>query len=228
MFVDQITPHLPKGNEEVNVHVKRVQVMLDATMVADPTHNQEDGDRGHDDDHRRSPWGDSSSSITPPEGHGEDNRDLCDIIRGRDACGRVERRHRDRVCDELEQHDERDRDYYGPYYDHPHRQRSPEGGHIPGGINAYSRDLKQVRWPVNFKTSGIEKYDGSTNPSEWHEVYQLTIEAAGGDSYIMTNYLLVCLSSSAKIWLLRLLVGSVQSWNHLCRLFASNFRTTCA
>jgi hypothetical protein len=58
--------------------------------------------------------------------------------------------------------------------------------------------LKKVRWPLNFKMLGIEKYDGSTNPAEWLEVYQLAIEAAGGDSDIMANYLLVCLSSFAK------------------------------
>jgi hypothetical protein len=75
---------------------------------------------------------------------------------------------------------------------------------------------------------GIEKYDGSTNPAEWLEVYQLAIEAAGGDSYIMANYLLVCLSSFAKTWLLGLTTWSVHSWNHLCWLFTSNFRATCA
>jgi hypothetical protein len=39
----------------------------------------------------------------------------------------------------------------------------------------------------------IEKYDGSTNPTEWLEVYQIAIKAAGGDSNVMANYLLVCL-----------------------------------
>jgi hypothetical protein len=40
-----------------------------------------------------------------------------------------------------------------------------------GGVKAFSHDLKRVRWPINFKPSGIEKYDGSTNPTEWLEVY---------------------------------------------------------
>jgi hypothetical protein len=57
--------------------------------------------------------------------------------------------------------------------------------------------LKWVSWPVNFKPSEIEKYDGSTNPVEWLEVYQLAIEAAGWDLDVVANYLLVCLSSSA-------------------------------
>jgi hypothetical protein len=88
--------------------------------------------------------------------------------------------------------------------------------------------LKRVQWPINFKPSGIEKYDGSTNSTEWLEVYQLAIEATKGDSYVMANYLPICLLSSARIWLLGLPVGSVRSWNHLRRLFTSNFRATCA
>jgi hypothetical protein len=87
--------------------------------------------------------------------------------------------------------------------------------------------LKWVRWPVNIKQSGNEKYDGSTNPSEWLEVYQLTIEAIGGDSYLMANDLPVCLSTSIRTWRLELHAGSVWSWNHLHRLFTSNFRATC-
>jgi hypothetical protein len=85
-----------------------------------------------------------------------------------------------------------------------------------------------VRWLLDIKSSRIEKYDGSTNPAKWLKVYQLTIKAASGDSYIMANYPSVCLSSSARTRTLRLTVGSVRSWNHLCWLFTSNFRTMCA
>jgi hypothetical protein len=88
--------------------------------------------------------------------------------------------------------------------------------------------LKRVRWPQNFKTSRIEKYDGSTNPIEWLEVYQLTIEATRGDSYVMVNYLPVGLSSSTRTWLLGIPVGLVRSWNQQRRLFTNNFGATCA
>jgi hypothetical protein len=80
-------------------------------------------------------------------------------------------------------------------------------GHNPEGIKAYSLDLKGVRWLVNFKQSGIEKYDGSTNPTEWLKAYQHDIEVVRGDWYIMVNYLPVCLSSSARSWLLKLPAG---------------------
>jgi hypothetical protein len=36
MLIDQLTTHLLKDNEEVNVHVKRLRPMLDATTVVDP------------------------------------------------------------------------------------------------------------------------------------------------------------------------------------------------
>jgi hypothetical protein len=81
---------------------------------------------------------------------------------------------------------------------------------------------------LNFKPLGIEKYVRSTNPAEWLKVYQLAIEATGGDSYVMENYLPVFLSSSTRTWLLRLPVGSVRSWNQLCQLFTSNCHATCA
>jgi hypothetical protein len=94
-----------------------------------------------------------------------------------------------------------------PYYDQPHRQHSLEGGRNAGGVKAFFHDLKRVRWPLNFKPSGIKKYDGSTNPAEWLEMYLLSIKATGGDSYVMTNYLPVYLSSSARTWLLGLPAG---------------------
>jgi hypothetical protein len=157
-----------------------------------------------------------------------DDRDLHDVIRGKDACGRIENQRRERERLEQERREERDYDYYGPYYDQPHQQCSPEGGRNASGVEAFSHDLKRVCWPLNLMPLGIEKYDGSTNPAEWLEVYQPAIEAVGGDSYVMANYLTVCLSSSARTWLIGLLTGSVRSWNHLCQLFTSNFHAMCA
>jgi hypothetical protein len=50
MLIDQLTPPLLKDNEEVNV--KRLQVMLDATTVVDPTLDRDDEAQGHKLDHR--------------------------------------------------------------------------------------------------------------------------------------------------------------------------------
>jgi hypothetical protein len=51
MLIDQLTPHLPKDNEEVNAHMKRLQAMLDTTTVVDPTLNHDDEAWGHELDH---------------------------------------------------------------------------------------------------------------------------------------------------------------------------------
>jgi hypothetical protein len=42
MLIDQLTTHLLKDNEEVNVHVKRLRPMLDATTVVDPALDRDD------------------------------------------------------------------------------------------------------------------------------------------------------------------------------------------
>jgi hypothetical protein len=97
---------------------------LDATTVVDPIYNQEDGDRGHDDDHQESLRGDSASSITPREEHSRgrsrDNCGLRDVIRSRDARDRIKSWCRNQEREEQEHHDQRDYDYYGSYYDQPH------------------------------------------------------------------------------------------------------------
>jgi hypothetical protein len=58
-----------------------------------------------------------------------DDHNLSDVIRGTDAHDRINNRRQERERVEQERRDERDYDYYGPFYDQPHRQRSPEGGH---------------------------------------------------------------------------------------------------
>jgi hypothetical protein len=70
MLIDQLTPHLAKDNEEVNAHVKRLQVMLDAATMVDLTLDHDDEARGHELDHRQIPRGDSASSLITPEEHG--------------------------------------------------------------------------------------------------------------------------------------------------------------
>jgi hypothetical protein len=66
MLINQLTPHLPKDNEEVNEHMKRLQAMLDVATVVDLALDRDDEARGHEIDHRQSPRGDSASSLTPP------------------------------------------------------------------------------------------------------------------------------------------------------------------
>jgi hypothetical protein len=52
MLNNQLTPHLPEDNKEVNAHVKRLQAMLDAATVVDPALDRDDEARGHELDHQ--------------------------------------------------------------------------------------------------------------------------------------------------------------------------------
>jgi hypothetical protein len=51
MLIDQLTPHLPKDNEEVNAHVKRLQAMMDAATMIDPALDHDGEARGHELEH---------------------------------------------------------------------------------------------------------------------------------------------------------------------------------
>jgi hypothetical protein len=58
--------------------------------------------------------------------------------------------------------------------------------------------LKDVRWPDKFKTEHIDKYDGSSNPEEFIQIYQTVIETAGGDDRVKANYLPTILSDAIR------------------------------
>jgi hypothetical protein len=68
-----------------------------------------------------------------------------------------------------------------------------------------------------------EKYDGTTNPSEFLQVYVTAITAAGGDTTVMATYFHVALSGPARTWLMNLTPGSMYSWEELCARFIANF-----
>jgi hypothetical protein len=68
-----------------------------------------------------------------------------------------------------------------------------------------------------------EKYDGTSNPSEFLQVYVTAITAAGGDTAVMATYFHVALSRLARTWLMNLTPGSICSWEELCAWFATNF-----
>jgi hypothetical protein len=52
MLINQLTPHLPKDNEEVNAHVKHLQAMLGTVTVLDLALDHDDEAWGHLLDHR--------------------------------------------------------------------------------------------------------------------------------------------------------------------------------
>jgi hypothetical protein len=78
-------------------------------------------------------------------------------------------------------------------------------------------------WPSKFRPHLPEKYDGTSNPSEFLQVYVTAITAAGGDTSVMATYFHVALSGPAQTWLMNLTPGSIYSWEELCTRFIANF-----
>ncbi|GJN36750.1 hypothetical protein PR202_gb25644 [Eleusine coracana subsp. coracana] len=95
------------------------------------------------------------------------------------------------------------------------------------GIKAYIPRLHIARCPKGFKPAPNEKDDGQTNPREWLQLYNTEIRSTGGDSYVMANYLLVCLDPVVRIWLTSLPEESIISWGELNRKLIESFQATC-
>ena len=91
------------------------------------------------------------------------------------------------------------------------------------GCVALAEHLRAVAWPPKFRPHLPEKYDGTTNPSEFLQVYITVITAAGGNDAVMASYFHVALTGPARTWLMNLSPGSIQSWGELCALFSANF-----
>jgi hypothetical protein len=91
------------------------------------------------------------------------------------------------------------------------------------GYAALADHLRAASWPPKFRPHLPEKYDGTSNPSEFLQVYVTAITAAGGNTTVMATYFHVALSGPARTWLMNLTPGSVYSWEELCARFVANF-----
>jgi hypothetical protein len=91
------------------------------------------------------------------------------------------------------------------------------------GCAALADHLRAVAWPSKFRPPLPKKYDGSTNPSEFLQVYITAITAAGGNDAVMASYFHVALTGPARTWLMKLTLGSIRSWGELCAQFMANF-----
>jgi hypothetical protein len=93
------------------------------------------------------------------------------------------------------------------------------------GCAVLADHLRVATWPSKFWPHLPEKYDGTTNPSEFLQVYVTAITAAGEDTAVMATYFHVALSRPARTWLMNLSPGSIHSWEELCTWFTMNFAT---
>lgn len=91
------------------------------------------------------------------------------------------------------------------------------------GCAALADHLRAATWPSKFRPHLPKKYDSTSNPSEFLQVYVTAITAAGGDTTVMTTYFHVALSGPARTWLMNLTPGSIYSWEELCAWFIANF-----
>jgi hypothetical protein len=105
--------------------------------------------------------------------------------------------------------------------------RSQTGVPLAGvGCAVLADHLRAVSWLPKFWPHLPEKYDGTSNPSEFLQVYVTTITIAGGNTAVMATYFHVALSGPARTWLMNLTPGSVYSWEELCARFVANFASS--
>jgi hypothetical protein len=102
--------------------------------------------------------------------------------------------------------------------------RSQTGVPFAGvGCAALANHLRAASWPPKFRPHLPEKYDGTSNPSEFLQVYVTAITTAGGNTAVMATYYHVALSGPARTWLMNLAPGSIYTWEELCARFIANF-----
>jgi hypothetical protein len=102
--------------------------------------------------------------------------------------------------------------------------RSQTGVPLAGvGCAALADRLRAASWPPKFRPHLLEKYGGTSNPSEFLQVYVTAITAAGGNTAVMATYFHVALSGPAWTWLMNLAPGSIYTWEELCARFVANF-----
>jgi hypothetical protein len=126
----------------------------------------------------------------PPEGPGDLRDELNCRRTGRDACASLEKTHG--RCGNLGQ------DSTAVVPQVPGDARFQVGIPLAGvGCTALADHLHAATWPPKFRPHLPEEYDGTTNLSEFLQVYVTTITAAGGDTAVLATYFHVALSGPA-------------------------------
>ncbi|GJN11530.1 hypothetical protein PR202_ga29729 [Eleusine coracana subsp. coracana] len=179
-------------------------------------------DRCHEEEHRDRRIGSClEDRRDPPLRNNRDDRRRCD------DWDRCENRDED---NQRRRHD----DDVGPRHNHQpssspdrHRRSTTLSDEEFNGIKAHVPEFHIARWPKAFKPVPIKKYNGQTNPREWLQLYTTAIRSAGGDTFVMANYLPVCLDPAVRIWLTSLPKKLVTSWGDLNRKLIESFQATC-
>ena len=91
------------------------------------------------------------------------------------------------------------------------------------GCRAFTPKLHSVVWPSKFKPDLLSRYDGTPDPTEFLQLYELSIEAANGDEKVMVNWFPMALKDGARLRLLNLPAGSISSRGKMRECFIANF-----
>ncbi len=70
------------------------------------------------------------------------------------------------------------------------------------GCRAFTPKLPGVTWPGKFKPDLPPSYDGTVDPAEFLQLYELGIEAVNRDEKVMANWFPMALKDGARTWLL--------------------------
>ena len=65
------------------------------------------------------------------------------------------------------------------------------------GCRAFTPELRSVAWPGKFKPNLPPRYDGTPDPTEFLQLYKLSIVAANDDEKVMVNLLPMALKDGA-------------------------------
>jgi hypothetical protein len=163
--------------------------------------------------------------VRSPSVRGAQTNDLWVELNRRRA-GEDARISLERACERRQNIEGRnlDRDFAAVAPQTPMGTRSQMGVPLAGvGCAALADHLRAASWPPKFRPHLPEKYNGSSNPSEFLQVYVTAITTAGGNTAVMAMYFHVALSGPARTWLMNLTPGSVYSWEELCVRFVANF-----
>ena len=88
----------------------------------------------------------------------------------------------------------------------------------------FSKDLSSVTFPPKFNPSLPSRYDGTTPPLDFPQLYSLTVCAAKGDDKCMANWMPMALKGAAITWLMNFPEESIHSYEELCLQFVANFK----
>ena len=90
--------------------------------------------------------------------------------------------------------------------------------------HALAPELRCLVWPGKFKPDLPPRYDGTTDPTEFLQLYELSIEASNATEQVMAYWFPMALKDGARSWLLNLPVRSIYSRGELRERFVANFQ----